>query len=131
MKKTIYVAVRTTHINTKQIEVDFPQTKKYYSKNDDGNFFPRGLVLFAIIPLYCETETVAYTLVEVERNKQDYNDFWPTKDCRQNYWLTDSIRNTALDIITGKAYEFKEVTEEYFFEKRELLLNQFSTKKLS
>lgn len=124
MKTTIEIAVSKTVVKTETRGIDFPEVEKYYRKHDGGNFFPRGIVLFAIIPIY-PGKTAAYHVVEVERNKQDFNDFWPSKDCRQEYWLSSSIRKTAFDIITKSDHEFKEITKEEFEAQRIELLNQY------
>lgn len=127
MEKEIEVAVNYERVVSKKINVDLPETEKYYAKNDDGNFFPRGVVLFAIIPMYKENPTSSYTLIEVEASKQNCTDFVPTKDCRQTYWLSDTsgIRRTAFNIITKADYEFKEITKEQFDKKRIELLNDY------
>jgi len=126
-KKVIEVAVNYKTVTTEKKNVNLPTTKKFYERNDDGVFFPRGLILFAIIPKH-ENSTDTYLLVEVERGKQDYNDFVPTKDCRQDYWLSDKgskIRHTALEIFTNDFHLFKEITEKEFEEKRIKLLDVY------
>lgn len=127
MEKELEVAVSYEKVNKTNRKVNLPEVAKYYVKNDDGNFFPRGIILFAIIPNYQDNPTYSYTLIEVERNKQDYNDFVPTKDCKQQYWLSGGIRKTAFDIITRDEYSFKEITQEEFENKRIELLNLFKT----
>lgn len=103
------------------INLEYPVENKYYRMMDDGNFFPRGDVLFAIIVKHAS----AFNLFEIERGRQFYTDFVPTKDCRQEYWLKDSnsIRRTALEIMLGKDNDFDEITFEEFKTEREKLLN--------
>lgn len=127
MKKTIEIAVSQTKINKIEQEIDLPEIPKYYSWKDDGRFFPRGLVLFAIIPY--DEKTPYYTLVEVERNKQDCTDFRPTSDCKVEYWISNpnQLRKLAFNIITNKEWDFKECTKEYFDKERLRLLNSFMT----
>lgn len=130
MKTSIRVVtkeIKTTleHID---LEVELPTVEKYYSANDDGIFFARGLVLFAIIPRYKNSPANNYMIYEVESGNQKSTDFVPTKDCRSDYWLKESntIRNTAFNIITGKKnydLEFKEISKEDFLSKREELLS--------
>ncbi len=127
MKKEIEIAISRTQINKVTREIDLPDNTMYFSKNDDGNFFPRGLILFAIIP-----DTIgnynSYTLIQVERNKQDSNDFVPSDDCKSEYWLNHSgIRKQAFEIITNPIYHdgFKEITAEEFNTKRIELLNEY------
>lgn len=105
----------------KEIEFEFPSEHKFYKMVDDGNFFPRGLILFGIIIKYSST----VLLIEVERGKQFYTDFVPTKDCKQEYWLSDTndIRRTALSIMTGQHSSFNEITKDEFLELRKSLLD--------
>jgi len=127
MKKIIQIAVSETTVTVNRIEkeIDLPETSKYYQWYDDGRFFPRGIVLFAILP-YFEGKAGSYSLLEVERNKQDYNDFVPHDDCSRDYWRkTEGIRKTAFDILTGKNQDFKEITKEEFDSKRMELLNNY------
>ena len=126
MEKELEVAVGYEKVVSSKKKVDLPEVAKYYSKNDDGKFFARGIILFAILPKYKNNPTNSYTLIEVEINKQNYNDFVPTDDCKQKYWLTESgLRKTAFDIVTKSDYEFKEITAEEFEVKRIKLLNHF------
>lgn len=128
MEKELEAAVSYEKVVSSKKKADLPEVAKYYSKNDDGRFFARGIVLFAILPKYENNPTHSYTLVEVERNKQDYNDFVPTDDCKQKYWLSESgVRKTAFDIMTKSDYEFKEITAEEFEAKRMELLNHFKS----
>ena len=115
-KKTIVEEVKET------INLEYPTQDKFYKRNDDGAFFARGVILFGILVKYSTT----FLLFEVERGKQFYTDFVPTKDCRQDYWLSDTndIRRTALEIMLGKDRDFVEITKEEFIAERELLLNQ-------
>ena len=126
MKKVIEITVNKTTVNTISKEIDFPETPKYYRKEEDGKFFPRGVVLFAIIPKYIDKPT-CFILVEVTRDNQKCTDFHPTKDCRQENWISEGgLRKQALEIITDYDLydnEFTEITEEAFEEERNLLLN--------
>lgn len=63
---------------------------------------------------------------EIERGKQFYTDFVPTKDCRQEYWLTDenSIRRTALRLMQGYLGDFEKIDKEKFLELRKNLLDE-------
>ncbi len=127
MKKTIKIAVNQTIVNRIEKEIDLPETAKYFLKNDDGNFFPRGIILFAIIPKY-DGIAGKYILLEVEANKQDFNDFIPSEDCGSEFWIKDgSIRHTALDLLMGKEYQFNEITKEEFDTKRMELLNSYQS----
>jgi len=105
----------------KEIELDYPKESKFYKMNDDGRFFARGIVLFGIVIKYSTT----FLLFEIERGKQFYTDFVPTKDCRQDYWLNDTndIRRTALKIMQGKYEAFEEITKDEFLELRKSLLD--------
>ena len=130
MKKEIEITVDYEKVITSKKELDLPEVSKYYLMNDDGRFFPRGVVLFAIIPNYDNNPSYSYTLIEVERNKQNYDDFVPTKDCRQKEWLKESgLRKTAFNIITKQSCEFKEISEKEFKVKRIELLNNYLTNK--
>lgn len=125
MKQTIKIAVSVTNVNTEEREVEVLTEEKYFQRFDEGRFFPRGEILFAIIPR--SKTTGWYTIMQVERNKQDYNDFVPSKDCRQEYWLGDGeqLRKTAFDLIQGKEYGWTEMTKELFEERRNDLLNKY------
>lgn len=128
MEKEIEVAANYEKVVSSKVKVDLPEAAKYYSKNDDSRFFGRGIVLFAILPNYENTPTHSYTLIEVERNKQNYNDFIPTTDCKNIHWLSESgIRKTAFDIMTKSDYKFKEITHEEFETKRMELLDRFKS----
>ena len=127
MKKTIDITVSETITNTITRELDLPELAKYYSKNDNGRFDPQGVVLFAIIPKYEKNPTHVYNLVEVKRNKQDYNDFEPHDDCKQSFWLKGgTIRHTALDILNNRSFDnWKEITADEFNALKEPLLNRY------
>ncbi len=129
MKTKLKVAVNLQIVNTREREIDLPEATKYYSRIDDGRFFPRGLVLFAII-LKIKDNPGTYHLVEVERNKQNFTDFVPKDDCQSNSWVnnSDSLRKTAFDIFTGTLHGFQEITQEEFETKRLELLNHFQTR---
>jgi hypothetical protein len=105
----------------KEINLEYPTESKFYKLNDDGRFYARGIVLFGITIKYSTT----FLLFEIERGKQFYADFVPTKDCRQDYWLNDTndIRRTALKIMQGKYEAFQEITKEEFFKLRQSLLD--------
>lgn len=107
---------------TETIKLEFPTEHKFYKMIDESNWFARGVVLFAITVKYTNT----FILFEIERGKQFYTDFMPTKDCKQEYWLSDSngIRRTALSIMLGKNVDFKEISIDQFIEERDLLLNE-------
>lgn len=125
MKKLLNVAVNQTVVESRDIEVDLPEIPKFYFKNDDGNFFPNGFMLFAIIPRYETNPSSNYMLYEIQRGKQNSNDFVPTKDCRSKYWLEGGIRKTAFDILVNNSEysEWKEITEDAFSTIREDLLS--------
>ena len=131
MKIQLEIAVNRTQVNTIKQEVELPESDKYYTKCDDGKFFPEGLILFAIIQKY-PNSTTTYTLVRVTRNKQEYNDFVPTKDCRQDYWLNNScnLRKQAFQIWTNPTSldGFKEITQKEFEEERVKLINKYQEK---
>lgn len=148
-------------INKKQIsktieyttkEVDVPQVAKYYRKMDDGNFFPEGEILFAIIPWWKpkEGKTVTYfRLVRVTQNCQQSTDFNIIKDCKDDYfsrtymplkkvildWISSHkryyeytwLRPEALSIMSDYSYvhNYKEITEEDFNTSRIKLLNNY------
>jgi len=125
MKRTIEI-LKTERVTImeavkKSIDIDIPQIAKYYHWHDYGNFFGRGDVIFAIIPKYTHT----MLLVEVERGKQNYNDFRPESDCRT--WKDESctVRHLALEIMSGENSDFKEITKEEFDEKRVILLDTY------
>ncbi len=126
MKKLIEIAVTSEKVIKRGFEIDLPETSKYYKKEDSGRFFPRGLMLFAIITRY----PCSYILVYVERNKQDFNDFKPLDDCRSDYWLKDfGIRKTAFEIINSPISKdgWEEISIEQFNEERILLLNNYQS----
>lgn len=132
MIKELEIAVNRTQLNTIKKEVELPESDKYYSKTDDGRFFPEGLILFAVLLKHPNSVT-SYTLIRVTRNKQEYNDFVPTKDCRQDYWLNNScsLRKQAFDLWTdpiGCKDGFKEITKEEFEKQRMELLNKYQEK---
>lgn len=124
MKKLIKVAVNQTVVKHRDLEIDLPETAKFYFKNDDGNFFPNGFMLFAIIPRYENNPTHSYMVYEIQRNKQDSNDFVPTTDCKSEYFLKGGIRKRAYEIITNssKYFDWQEITEDAFITIREDLL---------
>jgi hypothetical protein len=108
-------------VTKETVSIELPTESKFYKMQDDGAWFARGTVLFAIIVKHKTT----FMLYEIEEGKQFYTDFVPTKDCRQDYWLTDSnsIRRTAFDIMYGKNTEYTEMTKEEFLSKRSELLD--------
>lgn len=103
------------------IELNYPKDHKYYKMHDDGVFFARGIVLLAII----KKSPSSFLLFEVERGKQFYTDFVPTKDCRQEDFIDskNSIRRIALDVMIGGYTPFDEITEAEFLSERIDLLN--------
>jgi len=126
MKEIIKIAVNkiTTTVNTIEKEVDLPDEAAYYAYTDDGCFFAEGLILFAFIPRYPGGHT--YDLIQVRQNKQDYTDFHPTSDCKDDYFLDyKGLRNKGLDILTSKNDNFKLITKEEFDTKRIELLNYY------
>lgn len=125
MKKLITVAVNQTVIDYRDIEIDLPETAKFYFKNDNGNFFPSGFILFAIIPRYESNPTHSYMVYEIQRDKQESNDFVPTSDCKSEYFLKGGIRKRAYEIIvnTSKYFDWQEITEDAFTTIREDLLS--------
>lgn len=128
MKKELTIAVSYEMVKTTVREIELSETPRFFSKNDDGNFFPRGLILFAILPKYESNPTQAYTLVQVEENKQEYNDFVPTDDLKQKYWLSESgVRKVAFEIFSAPKYldGWTEISKEEFDEKRVQLLNKY------
>jgi hypothetical protein len=110
---------------TVMVEVDTPTSPKYYRMVDNGNFFPRGVVLFAILPKYKGTEN-NYMLYEIESGNQKSTDFVLTKDCRQPEWLetSEAIRRTALAILMGERKDFEEINSITFLRERDELLNK-------
>lgn len=123
MKQIIKIATNKTIVTTYEKEVDFPDGAAYYSWVDDGCFFAEGLILFALIPRYEGAHN--YNLIQVSRNKQEYTDFHPS-DCKDDYFLDyKGLRNRALDILTGKEYHFKPITENEFNIHRMELLNYY------
>src|ERR1035437_5040882 len=116
MKEIIRIATNKTIVTTYEKEVDFPDEAVYYAWTDNGCFFAEGLILFAFIPRYKGAHN--YNLIQVSRNKQEYTDFHPS-DCKDDYFLDyKGLRNRALDILTGKEYNFKLITKEEFDTKR-------------
>lgn len=107
---------------TKEIELELPTKSLFFKMNDDGNFFPRGIILFAITVKYSNT----FLLFEIERGKQFYTDFVPSKDCKQDYWLSDSnsIRRTALKLMMGKLGAFSAIEKDEFLRLRTDLLDE-------
>lgn len=125
MKTEIEVAISVMKIISKIVEVELPTEPKYYAWTDVGTFFPRGLILFAIIPQF-KGKSGSYLVVQVERGKQDYTDFVPTTDCKQKEWMENSsVRKTAFEIITGNNYDFQLIEEAEFESKRIELLNAY------
>lgn len=115
-KKQVEVAVSYELVNTRTVELTLPKGALYFSKNDEGRFFPRGLVLFAIIPKY-ENSDRAYFLIEVSSNKQEFTDFVPLEDCRSSSWLKSTgLRKQAFDIFKAPSLlgDFVPVSKEYF-----------------
>lgn len=124
MKIEIEKAVSYKEVKKVTVEVNIPDKAIYYEWNDDGIFFAEGLILFAFIPRYKGAHT--YDLIQVMRNKQDYTDFHPASDCKDDYFLDyKGLRNRALDILTGKNYDFKLISEEDFNLKRIKLLDYY------
>jgi hypothetical protein len=124
MKHTIKVLterkVVKTEAVTEEIIINIPETPQYYSWFDYSRFFKRGLVLFAILPKFSHTVII----VQVERGKQEYNDFRPGSDCNSDYWgKGDDIRQTALSIMRGKNNDFEPISKESFDTSREALLD--------
>ena len=112
-KITIEKATHKTTIHRTTVEINAPDKAMYYEWNDDGIFFAEGLILFAIIPRY--KDSVIYNLIQVSSNKQNYTDFHPTTDCKDEYFLDHKgLRNRALDILTNINTPFKEISKETF-----------------
>ena len=122
MKKKIKVAVYEKVIETKEIELEYPKEPRYYKRFDDGSFFAEGLILFAIIPKYKDSTML---LIRVTKGRQDYNDFVPTKDCRQSYWLKsdETLRNEAFRILTTSHHGYEEICKQQFDSSRVDLLD--------
>lgn len=130
MKKEIEVAVsqKVVEISKKTVEFEFPSEPQYWERVDDSRFFAEGNILLAIIPKYSHT----MDLIRVTKGRQQWNDFVPTKDCRQEEWLKGgSIRHEAFSVITGiddrfaGQDEWKQITKEEFHTKRTELLDFF------
>jgi hypothetical protein len=107
------------------INLEYPTEHKFYKTVDNGAFFARGLILFAILIKHRNS----FLLFEITKGKQYYTDFVPSKDCRQDYWLTDTndIRRNALDIMMNKSTVYEEISKEEFFKERDNLLNEHFT----
>lgn len=114
-KKVIEEAVLET------VNLEYPTTHKYYRMVDDGRFFARGVILFAIVVKSPST----FLLFEVERGKQFYTDFMPSKDCKQDDFIKSEsdIRRKALKIMLGEMTVFREISESDFLAERIDLLN--------
>lgn len=126
MEKIIRIAINKTVLEHEQVTIDLPETAKFYFRNDDGNFFPKGFMLFAIIPRYKSNPTKSYMIYEISRNNQESTDFVPTDDCSSESFLKHNIRKTALEIIRDKyphSREYNEITEDAFLTIREDLLS--------
>ena len=117
VRKTVTEEVR------EKIDVEYPTENRFYRMEDDGNFFPRGTVLFAILIKH----STSFMLYEIERGQQLSTDFVPTKDCRQDSWIAGDgdtgIRRTALSLLIGDNTDFREITKEEFMRTRNELLN--------
>lgn len=125
MKKKITIATSTEKVITTEIEIDFRTTPAYYKHNDDGRFFPRGLVVLAILPKQF-TDIPRYTLLEISKGIQQYTDFIPMKDCRGEEWLKeDGLREKALKLMMGNYYkgEYFEISRDEFEYYRTKLLD--------
>lgn len=115
VRKVVEEAVKET------INVTYPTENKYYKMQDDGFMFPRGTVIFAIVIKHSRS----FLLFEIEKGKQFYTDFVPTKDCHDEDFITskNSIRRTALSLMLGKNKDFIEISEKEFLKSREGLLD--------
>jgi hypothetical protein len=113
----------------KEVEIELPTEHKFYHWHDDSNFFGRGDVIIAILVRHKNY----YSLYETERNIQYYTDFKPSKDCRQEGFMTSdrSIRRTAWEIITGVNYDFVEITKEEYLKHRGVLLDKEITEEIN
>lgn len=120
------VAVSYEKVVQEEQELDLPEIKKFYGRTDDGNFFPRGRCLFAILPRYKTNPTHSYMLIHVERNKQDSTDFVPIDDLKGKI---DGLRKEAYDLFHGTNWlkRWEEITEEQFDTEREKLINNYKT----
>ena len=154
MEMEIKVAKREL-IKTKDfstVKANVPQEAKYYRKVDDGNFFPEGEILFAIIPWYTPKEgkpVTYFRLVRVTQNCQQSTDFSLTKDCKDSYFTRQytPLKKAILDWISGNkriyeytwlrpeafsimsdynyVHKFFEITEEDFNTSRQKLLDNY------
>ena len=123
MLTKIEKAISKTVVNTTTIEINLPDNPVYYSYDDNGRFFPEGLILFAIIPKY-ENANVYY-IYKIINGCQYFTDFHPS-DCKDEYFLDyKDLRHKALDILTNINTEFKEISKELFDNKRMELLNYY------
>lgn len=117
VRKTVTEEVR------EKIDIEYPKENRFYRMEDAGNFFPSGTILFAILIKHSTT----FMLYEIQRGQQLSTDFVPTKDCRQDSWITSdgdtNIRRTALSIMIGDNIDFKEITKDEFMSTRNELLN--------
>lgn len=125
MKKTITMAVDFKQISTKEVEIDFPEEAKFFYKNDDGNFFPEGDTIFAIIPRYKNNLTESYMLYKISGGKMTSTDFVPTKDMISEYWLKEGIRKLAFNLIKPPYSNWEgwsEIEKEEFINRKNSLL---------
>lgn len=128
MKVTIKETVDVTKVNTREVEVDLPESAVYLGK---GMHYPYSSELFAIVPQK-DGSPHNYNIVKVTSNRQEYNDFVPTDDCDSEFWMKESLRRDALKIIKeldklrdhSNDYMWKVITEEEFKTKREWLINR-------
>lgn len=119
----IEIAVSIEYATKRTIEINLPSKAIFFEKKDEGIFFPRGLILFAIIPKFTN-KSGSYIILEIEQGKQNYNDFIPSTDCKDSYWLkTTGLRKQAFELMINNLGDFKEITKEIFEIKRATLLN--------
>lgn len=128
MTKVSQVVVKS---ETVIVDVELPTTHKFYKKFDDSSFFGKGLVLFGMFTEY----QASFLLFRIERNRQEYADFKPKKDCKYDDFLKSEsdIRRTAWELMTTDVKicnpenvlmdEYVEITQEEFVIERQKLLN--------
>ena len=127
MKKEIEIAVNYTKVVTEKRKIELPEIDKYFIK--DPKRLDSGIVLFAIILRY--ELPGKYLLIKVSYNSQEFTDFHVEKDCKSEYWLKDgdnNLRREALSIMQNN-WEYEEITETDFNNKREWLLNLYKDNK--
>ena len=121
-RREVEVACDLTRVTTRKMAINFPTVPKFYKRLDDGRMFPRGLVLFAIVP----RGEKSLNLFEVEGGKQDFTDFIPQDDCKREYWLkTHGLRKTAFELMTMTFTEYSEwqpISMEEFRTERDKML---------